>query len=95
MSGAKREMDRLEGLRDYATNVLKQNDAIVDCPECGEHEINNLNEVGVKSSYAQVTNDFKRGKIDGTLEEIRDAIHRAIANVDQECRNRTRGDFEE
>lgn len=85
MSGSKREIERLEGLRQHAIGVLKENNAIIVCPECEGHDINNLDDDGVKSSYAQVTNEFKRGEIDGSLQEIRDKIREALADTNIEC----------
>ncbi|GJE48412.1 hypothetical protein GOFOIKOB_1441 [Methylobacterium tardum] len=79
------EIGRLEGLDEHAIEVLKTHGAIAKCTDCGEHEVNGLYNEGVKATYAQVTREFKRGEIDGSLEEILHAVRNAMANVNIEC----------
>lgn len=85
MSGVKREIERLEGLRQHAIGVLKEHHAIVDCPECGDHEVNNLDDESVGAAYAQVAAEYERGEIDGSLQEIKDAVRDALADANIEC----------
>lgn len=79
------ELDRIESLHLYALSVLKRHEAVVNCPECGEHEVNNFYKEGVHAAYAQVTAEHKRGEIKGTLQEIRDAVRYVLSNSNIDC----------
>lgn len=83
MGAAKREMERMDELRDHANGFLVQSNAFHEC----RHGtlINSGDEDAQKLAYAIGTKSFKDGMVDGTRQELMDAIKSAIDDTGSHC----------
>jgi hypothetical protein len=85
MGPAKREFERIESLYSIAQVVLVRAKAIEECEYHDGTFIDHDNDDALKTAYAMGTNMVKRGEVDGTREEFREAIASAYADAGLEC----------
>lgn len=85
MGAAKNEMMRLEGLQSLGAGVLTRTGALKACDMHEEILINQEDPDAVSRAYAIGTNMVKAGEVDGSREELMDAIKSALADSYDEC----------
>ncbi len=85
MSRAKREMERLEGLTDAATSIALKTGAIAECEFHDGIYIDQEDDEAVSHAYALATNKVKAGEVDGTREEMMEAVKEAIGSAGDGC----------
>jgi hypothetical protein len=81
MGQAKREIERLERLRDTATDILIKTGAVRVHRRDDSILINEMDEEAISEAYARGTNMVEAGKIDGTRKELMDAIAEVLRDA--------------
>jgi hypothetical protein len=85
MSKVKRELERIEGLQQTAIEIALETGAIEECEIHEGSYIDQYDSEAVSKTYAIGTNKVKSGEIDGTHEEMMEAIKSAIDDAVTEC----------
>jgi hypothetical protein len=85
MGQAKREMERLDGLRSDAERLLLKTGAISKCEFHDDVLLDQMDDDAKKHAYALGANEVKAGKIDGTHKELMDAIDSVASDAGTEC----------
>ncbi len=85
MSLAKRELERLEGLRSDGKMALVKAGALKECDYHEDILIDQGDSDAVNKAYAIGTNMEKAGEVDGTREEFMAAIKHEIENSYIDC----------